>query len=68
MAWFCRSVKGNFCERNESALNSKIVEPQEELPNAKHVSLDGEKGIKTLSVSWKPNTDAMNFEVKLSER
>ena len=37
-------------------------------PDANQVSLDGEPGVKTLGVSWKPNTDTINFDVKLNEK
>jgi transposase InsO family protein len=68
--WHCSSdqLQERLSERSELAPNSKVVEPQRESPDANQVSLDGEPGVKTLGVSWKPNTDTINFDVKLNEK
>ena len=68
--WHCSpdQLQERLSERSELAPNSKVVEPQRESPDANQVSLDGEPGVKTLGVSWKPNTDTINFDVKLNEK
>ena len=68
--WHCSSdqLQERLSERSELAPNSKVVEPQRESPDANQASLDGEPGVKTLGVSWKPNTDTINFDVKLNEK
>ena len=67
--WHCSSerLQERLSKRSESAPNSKVFQPQESL-DANQISLDGEPGVKTLGVSWKPNLDTINFEVKLNEK
>ena len=67
--WHCSSerLQERLSKRSESAPNSKVVQPQESL-DANQISLDGEPRVKMLGVSWKPNSDTINFEVKLIEK
>ena len=52
--------------REDSVPRNVVQKPNEWSPDASKVSLDGEEGIKTLGVSWNPNSDTINFEVKTS--
>jgi hypothetical protein len=67
--WQCssRQLQERLSKGDKSAGNSKVLEHKES-PDENQVSLDGEPGVKTLGVSWKPTTDTINFEVKLSAK
>ena len=43
---------------------NQVPGKEEEKHEANDVSLDKEKGVKTLSVSWNPNADTIYFQIK----
>ncbi len=52
----------------DSPSASNVPEPVGDRSDTNQVHLDGEQGVKTLGVSWNPNTDTINFQVKISEK
>lgn len=64
--WHCSSERlheRRLSRRSESAPKSLVVQPQESFD-----ANDGEPGVKTLGVPRKPNSDTINFEVKINEK
>jgi hypothetical protein len=52
----------------DSPSASNVPELVGDRSDANQVHVDGEQGVKTLGVSWNPNTDTINFQVKISEK
>ena len=73
--WYCSSAQlqdqmekeMSMKSNSDSASSNTVSLSKEESPAVSNVNLDGEGGVKTLGVSWNPNTDTINFEVKSSE-
>jgi hypothetical protein len=58
-----RKKQGPFIDTNLHPTN-QVPGKEEEKHEANDVSLDKEKGVKTLGVSWNPNEDTIYFQIK----